>query len=160
VKHRVKPTLFRANTVKDRAYRVGDATVKQQIKTVICQHMTDLGQKGEYGPAHADVADHGEDIIFFQINGSQRHSQSGEYPFKEEKTPTDSWIYRPQGRQHHRRVRAGNEQIDGAVIQHLQHLLGCAGTHSVVDTGEGVETYHADPVDHGADDSVGVAVEG
>ena len=47
-------------------------------------------------------------------------------------------------------IASGDEKIDGAVVQHLHHLLGHGGLQSVVDAGDAVQHDQAGAVDGGS----------
>ena len=132
------PPLFGADAVQHRTDGVGDATPKQQQEAGPGQCVQCLFPEGNHRPAHADVADHGKDLVLFQIDGGQGRCDGHQHPFKNEQSPGQRRVVGPQGRQHHGGVGAGNEKIDGAVVDDLHHQLAHAGPQAVIDAGHGV----------------------
>lgn len=65
VEYRVHPPLPGADAVEHRADGIGDAPQEQQQKSRKSEHLQGLPHEGENGPAQADVADHGEHVVFF-----------------------------------------------------------------------------------------------
>ena len=154
------PLFLAANAIEHGTDGVGDASGEKQIKPGLCQHLHDHLGKGDNGPAHTDVADHGEDPVLLQVDGRQHCGNDGHDPLEAKEKPAQLRIDGPDGRQGNDGVGAANEKIDGAVVDDLHDLLAHAGPQTVVDAGYTVKDDHAEAVDGGADDSVDVAVLG
>ena len=145
--------------IEDSAHRVGDAAGQQP-------HQAGQGDGLEHGvgrqhhaPAHADVADHGEHRVLFQVNGGKDNRHEGDRPHHAEQRPAPRGIGRPDGAQHDGRIGACDKQIDGAVVQHLHHLLGHFGQQAMVHAGHGVEKHHGYAVYHAAHNGPWIALE-
>ena len=67
MEHAVHP--FFLHTEQDRAHGIADAAAQQQPEAGGGHDVKEHGSQGDDGSAHADIADHGKDIVFFQVNG-------------------------------------------------------------------------------------------
>ena len=72
---RMHPFSALTQTVEDGADGVGNAACQQEHKSRQGQGFDHLRAEGNDSPAHADVADHGEDSVLLQINGSEGGGQ-------------------------------------------------------------------------------------
>ena len=158
MKDRVHPLLFAADAVEHRADGVGDAAPKQQKKARCRQDRAGLLDEGNDGPAHADIADHGEDLILLHVDGSQRGGNGGETPLENKQSPAQRRINRTDGRQYYGGVAAGNQEIDGAVVNDLHYLLAEAGQQTVIDAGNREGADHGGTVNDGGDNAVDVVI--
>ena len=71
MEYAVHPMNFWTNAVYDRSDGIADPAAKQKHKTGVTQGVHCLRNERSDGPSHSNIADHGEYIILFQINGSQ-----------------------------------------------------------------------------------------
>ena len=67
---------------------------------------------------------------------------------------------RSQRRQHDRGIGAGDQKVDGAVVDDLEHLFRHHGAQPVVDAGHGVQQNHGRTVDGAAHHTPGGAFGG
>lgn len=127
MKNAVHPAVALSQTVEHRADGIDDAAGEDPQQS----GEGDSGQGGLQGnddtPAHADVADHAQRGILFQINGGEGGAQSGKPPDQGEQRPAPAGVYGTDGGEDHRRIGPGDQKIDGAVIQYLQDLFAGAG---------------------------------
>ena len=82
VKYGVHPPLLFADAVENGADGVADAAEQQQQEAGLGQHLTGLGEEGENGPAHKNIADHRKNFVFLQVNGCKGHCQGRKAPLK------------------------------------------------------------------------------
>ena len=105
-----------------------------------------------HAPAHSQVADHGEHLEAIHVDGGEDDTDDRSTPDHAEQRPTHLRIDAAQSAERQGSVAAGNEQVDGAVIQHAQHLLAQHhGTQAMVDTGDRVEQDHGCAKDRTSD---------
>ena len=159
MKYRVHPLFRLAQAVEHGADGVGNASQKQQHKAGNREHLYGLLCKGNNGPAHADIADHGEDTVLFQVDGRQYRGQHRQRPLKAEEAPAQGRVQRTEGGQQHRGVGAADEEVNGAVVDDLHDLLAHAGLQSVVHAGNGEHGNEGGAVDGAADDAPVVLVQ-
>ena len=156
----VHPLPLFAQSIEDRADGIGNAAEKQEQEARDGQYLDHHPAEGDDGPAHADVADHGEDAVLLQIDGCQGGGQSHHGPLEAEEAPGQSRIFGPYSGQDDDGVGAGDEEIDGAVVDDLHDFLAERRLQAVVDAGNGEHSDHRCAVNGGGDDAVDIAVEG
>ena len=127
VEHRVHPFFSAADAVEYRTDGVGDAAQQEKQEAGQGQHLQGLTGKGNDSPPKADIADHGNDIVFLQVNGSEGGSKSCHCPLEDEQAPAKCRIPGAESGQYDDGVGPRNEEIDGAVVNDLHHFLSHAG---------------------------------
>ena len=156
MKYRMHPAQLGTQPIQNGAYRIGDAAGQQKQKSSVGECFIYQFCKRNNPPAHSDVADHGENSVFFQVNRGQRNGQSGQYPFKEKQSPSHIRGFVGDYTKHKGSIGAGNQKIDGAVIYDLHDLLAGAGPQAMIYTGHGVKGDQRNPVDYAGDDVCGI----
>ena len=148
-----------AQSVQNGADRVGNAAQQQKQKTREGQRLHRLLRKEDDRPAHADIADHGKDPVFLQVNGRQGRGQRYHAPLKAEQHPGKDRVLRTDGGQQNHGVGSRDEEINGAVVDHLHHLFAKRWLQTVVDAGNGKHGDHGAAVNSGGDDAPRITVE-
>ena len=154
----VHPPQFLAQTEQHRTDGIGDATCQQPIKTLRGHYRHCLGQEKDNAPTHKDITNHRKNLVLTQIYGGQRYSQSSQTPFHNQKSPGDLRKNGEKTGNHNGGVGAGDEKIDGAVVNHLHNLLGSVCPQTVIDAGHCVNSNHRYTVDDSADEINGAKV--
>ena len=141
------PLLAGADTIEHSADGIGNAAEEQQQKSRQGQNLQNLLPEGDYRPAHADVADHGKTFVFFQVDTSKSGCNGHHAPLEDQQSPGKLRVDGPQSRQHDHRVGAGNEEINGAVVDDLHHPLAHIGLQAMVYAGDGKHGDDAGAID-------------
>ena len=149
-----------ADAEEDGTDGVADAAGEQQVEAICTQDIPGLGEEQGDAPAHADVADHGKNLVLLQIDGGEGGSQCSQCPFGCEESPADEGILGSDGGEDDGGIGTGDEAVDTAVVDDLQHLFAGAGVQTVVDAGHGVGGDHGDTVKNGGQKTRQIAVKG
>src|SRR5690606_27252648 len=123
---------------------VGDAARDEKPETGGRQR-GGKGLPGEEGdPAQGDVEQRRQEQKLFHEKGFEHRPRQRQAPDGAEQGPAGG---APENEQRKRRVRAGDEQKDGRMVQRFEHVFGTAG-RKAVDEGRGdVEHEHRGAVD-------------
>lgn len=139
MEHAVKPGALGADAVENGADCVGDATQKQEQEAGGADIQGGDAPEGEDGPAHADVANHGEHPELPQVDGGEGAGDGGQNPLQRQEAPAQGGISGQEGADENGGVGAGDEGIDGAVVNDLHDLFPHPRVKPVVHAGHGVK---------------------
>ena len=94
MKYPVHPPQFLAQAKEYRTDGIGNATGQQPVKACPCHYGHGLRQEKDNALAHKNIADHGKNSIFFQINSCERYGNGSKPPLHCEKSTGDFGKYR------------------------------------------------------------------
>ena len=134
VKHRmhIAVTAFSADDVQNRADGVCDAAARKIGKAVPRYGFDERSYRENDAPAEGDIADHGEALVFFQIDRVEGNAQRGHAPDHAEQHPSDGGIHAAYRGKGDRRIGSGDQNKDGAVVENLKDLFRASGQKSVI----------------------------
>ncbi len=138
------------------ACRVERAARHQPVQAGSRQRRHQRAEGKQDQPAHQHIDQQREDACAVANQQLLRDADRRQSPVHPEQRPAPGPAQRHQ---REGRIAAGDQQVDGAVVEPPQDVLRAAA-QAVIERGDGVEEDQRGAIDHGADYLPGVVVEG
>ena len=132
--------------VEPGATGIEQAADKQPAQRPVVEVHQDRLDRDDHQPAHADI-DQGRHQL--EASGEEQledHAKHRQRPDRAEHPPAPGFAQADQG---DRCVGAGDQQIDGTVIKHLQTRLGIRMRNGVIQRRRRVQQHERDAIDDG-----------
>lgn len=156
---RMHVAMLLADAVKNRADRVGNATEQEPEEPGEGDRFNGGFCGKQDAPAHSNVAAHGEFGVFFEVDRGKDGRQCRASPNDAENDPSPSGGNGTDRGKEDGSVRSRDQEVNGAVIQHLKYLFGKSRMQSVIDAGCCVKQDQGCAVDGTADHTPHVSVQ-
>ena len=132
VEDRVEISLIRADLIEDYADRVENSAAEKQPEAFRAESLVHRTDIEDYRPTRANVADHTENLIFLEVDRIEGYREDRKSPYYRKRRPRGKSIDTDECAEKHRRIRACDKKIYGAVVEYLQHLFGSSAIKRVI----------------------------
>ena len=132
MEYRMKISLF--NCKKYYTERIKKTAEKHEQKAVKPYAVYRLNYRKNNRPSHADVRDHSEYLVFFEIYRRKRYPDDRKSPYHREGRPRGKRIIVRYCADKDRSVRTSDQKIYRAMIHYLKDLFCRIRAKSVVNT--------------------------
>ena len=152
-------TMLFSDSVEDSANGISDTASQKQNESG-----QGNGSDGDFcgkdnAPTHADITDHGELGILFEIDRRERDRHGSKSPYKPEDRPSPNGGYGTNGREQNWGIGASDQKVDGAMVKYLHHFFRHRMLQPVVNAGTGVKDDHRSTVNCASDNAPNVLVQ-
>ena len=115
----VHPVLLGTDTIQNSSDGVSNTSGQKHEESRLGQNFQGLREKEDDTPPHTDIADHGKDIVFLQIDGRQGDGHRKQTPLCCQQSPANQGIHRNKCGQQDGRIGACDQEVDRAVVNDL-----------------------------------------
>lgn len=155
---RMHVAMLLADAVENSADRVGNAAKQEPEEPGEGDRFNGSLGGEQNAPAHSNVAAHGEFGVFFEVDRGKDGRQCRAAPNDAENDPSPSGGNGTDRGKEDGSVRSRDQEVNGAVIQHLKYLFGKSRVQAVVDAGGGVKQDQGRAVDGASNNAPDIAV--
>ena len=139
--------------VKHGADRIGHTARQQEQKAFKRDRFKQRFHRKHDAPAHAEIADHREFGVLFEVDRRKDRRKRRHAPHYTEEHPCRCGGNLADGREQNRRIRAGDQKVNCAVVDDLQHLFRRGRTQGMIHARHRVECDKRHTVDRAADNA-------